>query len=186
MSFAFSARKAVQVAAYFVRNRRLPTTKLELVKLIYLADRLSIQRRRQPITGDKLFALDHGPVVSRIMDLIGDSSFSPQAERGIWSQYLETGPDLIVRTKCDPGDNELSECEIELLHDTLVEFGDLDTATLYRRVHELPEWRNCHVDGTSRMIPLSEIAKAVGCEDDLSDMEESQRFDLELARLQGS
>jgi uncharacterized phage-associated protein len=182
MSFAFSSRKALQITAYVVSKRRRPTTKLELMKLLYFADRLSIQRHRHPITGDRHCALPHGPVVSRILDLINENAIRDLA---LWTDAIEVDKSNILHIKQDPGCDELSECEIELLDEIIRTYGPLSAKQLYDRAHLLPEWIKCHAKGNVE-IPLSEIAIALGCQADLSEMEEEKELDCELAQLQGS
>jgi uncharacterized phage-associated protein len=185
MSFVFCANRAVQASAYIINHRARQTTKLELVKLLYFADRLSIQKQGCPITGDDLYALDHGPIVSRILDLINDSPLTSSRDRVIWSSNIEIGQDHVLYVKHDPGNDELSEYEIELLDEILRKYGHLTASQLIHEAHELPEWIKCHVDGASKPILLSEIAKAVGRESDLPDMEGARELDLELAQLRG-
>ena len=57
----FDERKAAEAAAFllFMAGGKLPLIKL--VKLLYLAERLSLQRYGEPLTGDRLVAMPNGP-----------------------------------------------------------------------------------------------------------------------------
>jgi uncharacterized phage-associated protein len=42
---------------------------LALTKLLYLGEWLSLQRFAEPLTGDELVSMQHGPALSRTLDL---------------------------------------------------------------------------------------------------------------------
>ncbi len=66
----FSARTVAQMAAVFADKQGGMINILKLVKLLYLADRESLQKHGNPISFDRLVSMDHGPVLSRTLNLI--------------------------------------------------------------------------------------------------------------------
>ncbi|MBI3118668.1 MAG: SocA family protein, partial [Candidatus Hydrogenedentes bacterium] len=81
MSFHFSPMKAIQCVCWLLDkfpNKRHNYTCV--LKLLYLADRESMILARTPITGDIPCALDKGPLLSHIYDLVkGDVDEETQA-----------------------------------------------------------------------------------------------------------
>ncbi|MEQ1752244.1 MAG: Panacea domain-containing protein [Prosthecobacter sp.] len=74
MQTVFDIDKAAQVAHFFVSSEGGEMDILKLVKLIYLADRASLQSRRTPIVGGAFYSLKHGPVTEEVLDLINDGT----------------------------------------------------------------------------------------------------------------
>lgn len=69
--FAFKFDKALQAAAYLLRRETCREMNyMRLLKVLYLADRESIRESGAPITGDKIAAMERGPVLSGVFDLI--------------------------------------------------------------------------------------------------------------------
>src|SRR5258708_25135951 len=68
--FRFDAKKAAEAASVILRLSGGQRNYMELVKLLYLADREALIRFGYPITGDRFAALPHGLVLSRILNLI--------------------------------------------------------------------------------------------------------------------
>ena len=70
MRLPFNEKKATQAAAYLLRLRGGRMSYMKLIKLLYLADRISLNRRGRPITTDRYVSMDRGPVLSRTLNLI--------------------------------------------------------------------------------------------------------------------
>ena len=49
---------------------------MKLVKLIYLLDRLSLDRRGIPVVGGDYLSMRNGPVTSEVLDIINAEDFS--------------------------------------------------------------------------------------------------------------
>lgn len=171
ISFNFNPRKTVEAAAMFLKLHGKPMNYMALLKMLYTADRISLQRINQPISGDNYFSMDFGPILSNVYDLIkGDSSISynNKENNAIWFQYISTrnpsysnNKDYSIRLLDDPGNAELSEEEEEIIKEVYSEYGDLDGFLLAHITHELfPEWQDPH--GTSIPICVEDILKSVG------------------------
>ena len=85
MRFPFNKRKAAQAAAHLLFRHSGRLSYLLLIKLLYLADRLSLVEVGQPITGDKMVSMPHGPVLSEIYDFI---NWSSPEDQPIWFEYI--------------------------------------------------------------------------------------------------
>lgn len=65
----FNVRKATQVAAYLIWKRGGTMSYLKLMKLMYLAEKDSLLRNEEFLTGSKLVSMPRGPVLSSVYDL---------------------------------------------------------------------------------------------------------------------
>lgn len=67
----FTGETIAQMAAYFMdKEEERQMEVLKLIKLLYLADRESVDRYGEPISFDKMVRMVHGPVLSRTLNLI--------------------------------------------------------------------------------------------------------------------
>lgn len=185
MSFHFDVSKVAQCAATIFRSAPDKTIKYTLlVKLLYLADREAIRETGAPITGDRPFALDKGPILSKTLDLIKATERASEEEQAIWFRYFETrGYDVAL--VLDPGDDELSDYEIGILQRVYDEHGQKPLGTIIRETHELPEWEKTYVEGTSTPIHLRTLLEAVGRGADYEAISQRQIEDAHFGRLFG-
>jgi uncharacterized phage-associated protein len=68
--FTFDERKATAVASALLQLAGRSMHYLELLKLLYYADRESLDLYGQPITGDRYVNMRHGPVLRSVYDLV--------------------------------------------------------------------------------------------------------------------
>ncbi len=69
LRFQFSCTKAAQAAAVLLKRAGGSMDKYIFIKMLYIADRESMGRWGEPITGDSAVSMEHGPVLSTIYDL---------------------------------------------------------------------------------------------------------------------
>jgi len=178
MGYAYDVRRVVQCIACLVKaggRDRLPYMKV--LKLLYYADRESLRRAGYPITGDSPYAMRFGPVLSRTYDHVKANPQFPMPDDDAehWRHYLLTeGYDL--RLLADPGDDELSRHDEQILARVWAAHGHEGPFDLSEASHDFPEWRANHRPGTSRPIPVGDILGAL----DLSEEERSQAEQLML------
>lgn len=129
-----------------------------LIKLLYFADRASLIETGQPITGDHMVSMPHGPVLSEIYDLI---NWSRPEEQSVWFEYISEKDGYDVRLAKDkPEHDELSEYELEVLSQIDDKYGNLSRWAVRDMSHGLPEWRD--PQGSSNPIDPADILRAVG------------------------
>jgi hypothetical protein len=56
--FRFDPEKTVEAAAMLLKLHGKPMKYLGLLKMLYIADRIALQRMEQPITGDHYVSMD--------------------------------------------------------------------------------------------------------------------------------
>lgn len=117
--FEFEPEKAMVATAYLAN--RSGETMYTILKMVYVADRLHLERYGRPITGDRFVAMAEGACPSRIYDsmkvLRGEKNhnYLPESEH-----YLEvdaTTYDVVVKDM--PSLDALSASEIECLDETI-------------------------------------------------------------------
>lgn len=161
----FDERRAAQAAAFFLHRDGGTMPLLKLIKLIYLAERLSFMRFGEPLVGDKLVSMDHGPVLSHVYNLMCGRVDS--IDRG-WNTYI--GPrhghylSLLDSACIESPDNDLralSTSDVKILNDVWREFGHVNRFDLVDYLHEhMPEWEHPH--GSSRPITYDRLFAALG------------------------
>lgn len=162
----FNERKAAQAAAYLLHRGggRLPV--LKLVKLLYLAERLSLQRYGEPLTGDRLVSMPHGPVLSHTYSLIQGAY---EACDGGWDAWVtdRSGHDVeladssMIRSP-EQDLTALSDSDLEVLGETWAQFGHWEKFKLRDYTHSgaCSEWRD--PNGSSAPISYADLLQATG------------------------
>jgi len=130
---------------------------LRLLKVMYIADRESIRQTGHPITGDRVVAMERGPVLDSVYKLIkGEHVESPQ-----WSEYFHTVGYRIEMIR-EPGNGRLSRGDVGILREVTKRYEDLDEWQMVDVTHEFPEWIANDPGKSSRVIPFEQILEAVG------------------------
>lgn len=180
--FAFKFDKSLQAAAYLLRrepSRRM--NYMRLLKILYVAERESLRIRGSPITGDRVAALERGPVLSETLDLLKGSHLrSPE-----WGRFVQRD-EYDVTLAEDPGIGHLSRFEVEVLERVAEENRSRDEWDLVKITHEFPEWRKNDPGKGRRWIPLADILEAVGRPGDLADIEADATAGRAFTRLFGA
>lgn len=162
----FDERKAAQAAACLLHKAGGKLPLLKLMKLMYLAERLSLQQYGDTITGDAFSSLPHGPVLSMTLDLMNGNLDSKDGSWEAWiadraDNSLALRDESMVRT---PEEDllALSDTDLECLGEVWNDFGHWDKYKLRDYTHSAacPEWEDPR--GSSRPIPIARVLKAVG------------------------
>jgi uncharacterized phage-associated protein len=158
IKFTFNERKAVQAAARFISRGGGEMNYLALMKLLYLADREALLRYGRPITGDKVVAMKHGPVLSRVYNLVSHKKQELPASQ--WHKFIARPDSYVytVRFSGVPDISELSQAEVALIDEIFARFQGWDEWSLVAYTHTLPEWHD--PKNTSVPIPFEDILKA--------------------------
>lgn len=157
---SFNERKAAQIAARFLASapgRKLPYMKL--IKLMYIVDRESIRRWGAPATDDSYYAMNYGMVLGRVKELIDEGE-----GQGVWTDAISAPIGYEVQLLANPGIDELSRAENELIEEIQRQYGHLSQWDLSELTHQFPEWK--HPGGSSIPVNLRRIAMAVGFSQD--------------------
>ena len=160
--FPFLEDKAADAAALLIELAGGGMEYLRLIKLLYLADRRSLERRGRPIVGDTYVSMDNGPVLSGVYDLVKEQKENPDAERP-WMRRIERVGQWEVRARGEPL-GALSEADEQVLAAVHEEFQRFDTWKLCDWTHTLPEWKDPR--GSSVRIDADVLLKLLGFSDE--------------------
>ena len=156
----FNERRTTQVAALLAHYSGGQISVYKLVKLIYLIDRTSLERRGRPVTFDRPYNLPFEPTPSHTYDLV-----CKPWEGEYWSQYFSRPQGYIIKLiKDDISSDELSQVQIDLINDVFKEFGNKSFGQLKNHIHSLPEFDD--PGGSSNPIDWNTLLKATGWSDE--------------------
>ncbi len=163
--FKFDEQKAAAAAGHLLELAGGKMPYLSLIKLLYLAERESLRQRGWPIFGDQYVSMEHGPVVSRVYDLIKAEDLPSDHP---WVQHIsEPDEKYVVGLKTAPDLGVLSDADVEILVSVFRVHQSLGPWRLRDLTHLLPEWTN--PGRTSRPIPVEEVLRVLGKSDEEID-----------------
>src|SRR5438067_463421 len=87
MDFPFDIGKATQAACYLLQKQGGQMNVMKLVKLLYLLDRLSLERRGVPVLGGAYFSMKNGPVPADVLDLINSGRLYGEKDTS-WEDHI--------------------------------------------------------------------------------------------------
>lgn len=153
----FNVRKAAQVSAFFALREGGRINVLKLAKLVYLANRLAMEKFDFPLLNDNLVSMEHGPVTSMTLDCVNG-----YLRHRDWDKFI-TGRENyeigLVKSALSLEDlDEFSKADLEALEETWSKFGRMEKWELRDYTHEhCPEWED--PDGSSQPIPYQRVFK---------------------------
>lgn len=104
--------------------------RLKLIKLLWLADRIHLNRYGRFILRDKYKALPHGPVPSATLDI---------ANQPIENFITVEGYNLISEAQFDS--KYFSKSDLRVLNEVWEKYGELSQYELRDFSHKFPEWQ---------------------------------------------
>lgn len=169
----FQTRRAAQVVAFFGLKAGGKINILRATKLVYLADRLSMELRDHPITDDNFVSMYFGPVNTYTYDYMNGRGSERQEE---WAVFVEKRVDHdlpVAKGVTVESLDELSRSDINVLEETWKRFSDIERFELAEWTHRFcPEWKN---PGKSSIpIDFSTVYKKLGKADPVELAEEIQ------------
>jgi uncharacterized phage-associated protein len=178
--FRFNERKAAAAASLLLELAGGTMEYLRLIKLLYYADRESLDTLGRPISGDRYYSLPHGPVLSRVYDLVKAIVFGPTGtDVGPWGDHIEGAGRYGLHLKKQPDMGALSEAEVNILTQVFRQYRERDKWDLRDGTHALPEWND--PGGSAREIRVEMILEVLGKSD--SEIEEIRQHALETAHF---
>jgi uncharacterized phage-associated protein len=136
----FNERKTTQAAARFLELAGGRMNYMLLIKLLYLSDRNSLTQWGRPVTGDDYFSMKYGPVLSEVLDLI--TGMPDPSGSSYWAKHISDPAHYIVELTADPGDDDLSEAEEDVIETVFKKFGGYNQFDLAALLHQvLKEWQ---------------------------------------------
>lgn len=181
--FIINIEKLIQTVGYILKKYDGVLNYTKLIKILYLADRKSMEKTGYSITGDSYVSMKDGPVLSDLYNLI-KNRFNDKVTQYYWNSKFQTDYfDIHLLVPFIPS-GKLNNSEIEILDSIDSEFHNKSYSQMIDFVHNpknCPEWKN-----TQSSIPISEteILKNIGfSENDIKVIEEEKNFYKEEDKL---
>jgi uncharacterized phage-associated protein len=140
VNFRFNIRKATEAACLFLKHAGGRINIMKLVKLMYMLDRLSLDRRGVPVAGGDYLSMRNGPVTSELLDLINAGRLFDEDSQ-LWEQCISDRRNHDLSLEQMPDLEHLSQAEILLLNEIWREHGSKDQWQLVHWCHNnCKEW----------------------------------------------
>lgn len=160
MNFRFHIGKATEAGCLFLERAGGRMNIMKLVKLMYLLDRLSLDRRGVPVAGGDYLSMRNGPVTSEVLDLINAGRLFGEPDQR-WEQSVSDRRDHDVKLEQMPAREHLSDAEAALLDEIWREHGSKDQWQLVDWCHaHCKEWTP--VTNGCAPIAVEQIGMALG------------------------
>lgn len=161
MHFPLNVDKTIQAIGVLFRAEGVQRVNyMRMLKLLYIADRESMREIGRPIVGGAVVAMERGPVLEEVYDLIrGQHREMPR-----WDEFLRK-QHYTLELHRDPDVGKLSRYEIAKLQEIAKRHEDDDEWALCRITHTFEEWKKNDPGTSSRPIPLPDLLAAVGRKD---------------------
>ena len=131
--FQFDKNAAIAALLYILKQVK-ETTSFRVVKVMYFADKLSLERYGRFIFGDQYYAMSYGPVPSKIYSFIQDAELDEAKGDRLFSEVDSITKYIRVRRSTDnkpfiqplkePDIEELSESDILCLDEAIKLLND--------------------------------------------------------------
>lgn len=132
--FELNERKAVE-ALVWLANAQPGITFYYVVKVLFFADKIHLNKYGRPILGDQYVAMEHGPVPSTVYNMLKHDPFLGPDLRKAVKEALSID-DTRVKAIRKPDMEVFSKSDIECLKESLSIFGHMSFGTLKRVSHD--------------------------------------------------
>ena len=185
MKFIFNIRKSVAAASFLCEMGGGKIEVRELLKMLYLADKEAIVQWHRSITGDRIYSMPQGMVLSRVFDLAryGVSGSDMDAWRQVFAP--RQGNTITFQPEAEISYGPLSEREevalkhaFETIRSLLAEHGQRYIEVLHDL---LPEWQN--PNGSSILVEPDELLLRSGEDEETVEEASAELAALNSARL---
>jgi uncharacterized phage-associated protein len=160
MNFRFNISKATEAACLFLAHSNGEINVMKLVKLTYLLDRLSLDKRGTPVCGGDYLSMRNGPVTSEMIDLINSGRLIGEHDRR-WEECISGRKNHEVKLEKMPVRGHLSDTEVGLLDEIWAGHGKKDQWQLVEWCHtHCKEWTS--VTNGCAPIAVEQVGIALG------------------------
>ena len=182
----FEIEIAGQMAAWFLHAHGGTMPHLKLMKLLYLAERTSVEKNGYPILGDNLVSMDYGPVLSITLDYMQGKCGEPGNGWHKWVSRKDGYEVSLVREYGSEDLDLLSDATLEVLEHVLEQCRDMNEWDAVYYTHKnCPEWRKPPLN-SSIPITYKQLLCTLGYEEGkaaraASELEAQQRINEALS-----
>jgi uncharacterized phage-associated protein len=151
--FRPNIRKAVEAILWLAHARidaGLPADMHALLKLLFFAEKVHLNKFGRPIVGDRFFARQYGPVPEITYDLLKREPLLVQEIDGHALPFDARGEYEITPTR-KPDLSRLSESDTEALSEAFASYGRMTFAQLTNASHAAKAYRNAESTASQLM-----------------------------------
>lgn len=124
-------QKRINAILFFAtKERNNKINRLKLMKLLWLADRIHLNRYGRTIIDDNYFALEHGPVPSLSKNL---------SDTGYDDKIYISDRDVIAEDEFE--DKYFSKSDLSIMEEVWTAYGAMNKYNLRDFSHYFPEWK---------------------------------------------
>ena len=134
-NFRINLEKTLNSALYILQCLGGESDFHKVFKILYFADQKHLATYGSPISGDLYVAMSHGPVPSKLYDVLKGIRESISTERA-YSDLFEIREGYIIFLKMPPNLEILSESNIECLNQSIEENRQLTFKDLTQKSHK--------------------------------------------------
>lgn len=163
IEFRFNKDKANAVILYLAQ-KDYGISKMRLLKYVFFADLYHINKYGRPILGDKYVAMDKGPVLSKLYDMLKTSSQDYHIEKN-----------MIIVPNAEPDLDYLSKSDIEALDYALERYSQYETLEMSDLTHEYNSWKTARNNSPKSKAPLMNWEDMITNPKVLEDLQEYSR-----------
>jgi uncharacterized phage-associated protein len=186
LKFRFDSRRAAEAASRFTELAGGTIDIVRLMKMLYLAERRSLELYRHPMFGDRYVSMKHGPVVSHSYNLLKADPADKTGERNedvnLWAtHFVRDGYMVRLQQRLAPA--ALSRADIEVINCVHEEWRVTDTWAMVEKLHKsLAEWKD--PGSTSTGIAVEDICIALKLKDsEVQDLRDQVQADMAMAQV---
>jgi len=187
-TFVFDIDKTVAAAAFLARKSGGRVSIIDLLKMMYDAERTALFEWHRPITGDSFASLPKGIILRRTYNLIKQEIMGTESDMLKWSQHFSPRDGNYITVIAEPDYDFLSDREREALDKAFNEITELirrhGRGNIADVLHTLwPEWKDPEKTCGKRSMPLelNEILSEL-----IDDENEVEKICLEIDSVQSA
>ncbi len=156
--FRFNLLKTIQATTFLIQQPgKDHKAYLKLIKLLYLAERESLLETGHPFTGDKTWAMPHGPALGTTCALMNGTE-----KNDLWDMHLKGFGNHELEIVADPGTDHLCKYECDKLEEVARQYADKDRWQTRDATHNLPEWKKNDPGDSRKLIKVKDILETGG------------------------
>jgi Protein of unknown function (DUF4065) len=164
--FRFHIRKSIEASAQLLKLHEKSIECISLLRMLYLCDRLTLEKMDQTIAGGLYLCTNFGLIVESVRDLMEGKS-SMKNESALWYEFFsctsESERHISLNPGKDPGSDNLCQIEKEIIREIYDKYSHLNPSNEDWTM-KTPEWKRC--TGKSNKVTVPDILKQLGRTDE--------------------
>lgn len=159
IKFSFNKQKATEAILYLAKKEP-SISKMRLLKFMFFADCYHINKYGRPILGDRYVAMDNGPVLSKLYDMLKCST----------DDYTVINNKITAMRESD--NDYFSNSDIEALEYSFNQYSQYETLEMSDLSHESEGWKKARNANPHSKNPSMYWENLIENEDVLKELKE--------------